>query len=83
MEKKQVCIGVAGAGRATELHMNALKRFCEFPVRFKRIIARRREQVEKMKERFGFEIASFDFNDLLNDPEIDIIDVCTFYFFVG
>ena len=77
MEKKQVCIGVAGAGRATELHMNALKRFCEFPVRFKRIIARRREQVEKMKERFGFEIASFDFNDLLNDPEIDIIDVCT------
>ena len=28
MEKKQVCIGVAGAGRATELHMNALKRFC-------------------------------------------------------
>ncbi len=68
---------MAGAGRATELHMNALQRFSEFPVRYKRIIARRPEQVNMMKERYGFEIASTDFNDLLNDDEIDVIDICT------
>ena len=75
--KNQICIGMAGAGRATELHMNALMRFSEFPIRYKRIIARRPEQVNKMKERYGFEEASLDFEDLLNDEEIDVIDICT------
>lgn len=77
MNKKSICFGMAGAGRATELHMNALKLFSEFPVRFKAIFARRTEQVNKMKERYGFEIATLDFNDLLSDPEIDVIDICT------
>ena len=73
----QICIGMAGAGRATELHMNALMRFSEFPVRYKRIVARRQGQVNDMKERYGFEIASLDFDDLLKDDEIDVIDICT------
>lgn len=75
--KKEVCLGMAGAGRATELHMEALKRFNEFPIRYKRIIARRPEQVNKMKDRYGFEFASLSFDDLLNDDEIDVIDICT------
>ncbi len=74
---REICIGMAGAGRATELHMNALLRFSEFPVRYKRIIARREEQVEAMRKRYGFEIGSTDFEDLLNDEEIDVIDICT------
>ena len=52
--KGEICLGVAGAGRATELHMNALKRFSGVPVCYKHIIARRFEQVEKMKERISF-----------------------------
>ncbi|MCD7826402.1 MAG: Gfo/Idh/MocA family oxidoreductase [Clostridiaceae bacterium] len=75
--ENEICIGMAGAGRATELHMNALQRFCGFPVRYKRIIARRPEQISQMKERYGFEIGSTDFNDLLKDEEIDVIDICT------
>lgn len=75
--EREICIGMAGAGRATELHMNALLRFSEFPVRYKRIIARREEQVEEMKKRYGFEIGSTNFDDLLNDEEIDVIDICT------
>lgn len=75
--KKEVCIGMAGAGRATELHMEGLKRFSGIPIRLKHIIARRAEQVHAAKERFGFEYASLDFNDLLNDDEIDVIDICT------
>lgn len=75
--KGEICLGVAGAGRATELHMNALKRFSGVPVCYKRIIARRYEQVNEMKLRYGFQEASLDFEDLLNDPEIDIIDICT------
>lgn len=75
--KGEVCLGVAGAGRATELHMNALKRFSGVPVCYKRIIARRFEQVNHMKEKYGFLEASLDFEDLLKDPDIDVIDICT------
>ncbi len=75
--KKEICIGVAGAGRAAELHLNAIKRYTGVPTCLKHIIARRFEQVNEMKERYGFLEASLDYNDLLNDPEIDIIDICT------
>ncbi|MCL2336760.1 MAG: Gfo/Idh/MocA family oxidoreductase [Firmicutes bacterium] len=77
MNGKPIVIGMAGAGRATELHMHALRRFSGIPLRFKGIIARRTEQVEAAKKTYGFEYASLDFNDLLNDPEIDVIDICT------
>lgn len=76
-DKGEICLGVAGAGRATELHMNALRRFSGVPVCYKHIIARRFEQVNMMKNRYGFLNSSLDFNDLLTDPEIDVIDICT------
>ena len=75
--KGEICLGVAGAGRAAELHMNALKRFSGVPVCYKHITARRFEQVNMMKERYGFQNASLSFDDLLNDPEIDVVDICT------
>ena len=75
--KGEICIGMAGAGRATELHMNALNRYTGVPVCYKHIIARRYEQVNHMKERYGFKYSSLDFEDLLNDEEIDVIDICT------
>ncbi|RKD23702.1 oxidoreductase [Caminicella sporogenes] len=68
---------MVGAGRATELHMNALQRVSGIPLHFKTIVARRPEQLLTVKERYGFEIASYNFNDLLIDPEIDVIDICT------
>lgn len=73
----EICIGMAGAGRATELHMNALIRYSGVPVCFKHIIAHRWEQVNAMKQRYGFINASLDFDDLLRDEEIDVIDICT------
>ncbi len=75
--KNEICIGVAGAGRAAELHLNALQRYTGVPVCYKHIIARRFEQVNAMKERYGFQNASLNFEDLINDPEIDVIDICT------
>ena len=68
---------MAGAGRATELHLEALKRFSGIPFRLKHIVARRSEQVNLAKNRYGFEQASLDFSNLLNDDEIDVIDICT------
>ncbi len=73
----EICFGMAGAGRAAELHLNALKRFSGIPVCFKTISARRFEQVDVMKKRYGFQNGSLNFEDLVRDEEIDVIDVCT------
>ena len=76
-QKKEVCIGVAGAGRAAELHMNALRRFSGVPVCYKGITAPRIEQADAMKRKYGFVYTSTDFDVLLTDSEIDVIDICT------
>lgn len=76
-KKGELCIGMAGAGRATELHMLGLKRFSGVPICLKHIIARREEQLKFAKERYGYQSSSTNFEDLLNDSEIDIIDICT------
>ena len=75
--KGELCLGVAGAGRAAELHLNALLRYTGVPVCLKHIIARRHEQVDRIKDRYGFMRASLSFEDLLSDEEIDVIDICT------
>jgi predicted dehydrogenase len=75
--KNTVTIGMAGAGRGTELHMEALKRVSGIDVRCRHIISKTSQRLMKAKERFGFERASLDFRDLLTDPQIDVIDICT------
>lgn len=77
MDKKKVVIGVVGAGRATELHVQGLQRFSGVPILLKTVVARRQEQLDYAKMHYGFKQTSTDFNDLINDPEIDIIDICT------
>lgn len=75
--KDRVVIGMVGAGRAAELHVNGLKRYAGVPISLDTIVARRYEQVSKAQERFGFRKASLDFNDLLKNEEIDVVDICT------
>ena len=74
---KEVCIGMIGAGRATELQMNALKKVVGVPIRYKTIMARRPEQLVPTKERYGFEQMSYSFEEVINDKEINVISICT------
>lgn len=76
-ENRQICIGMIGAGRATELHMEAYRRVHDVSLRFKTIMARRPEQLMVAKERYGFEQVSYSFEEVLQDDEIDVIDICT------
>ncbi|MBR5419935.1 MAG: Gfo/Idh/MocA family oxidoreductase [Lachnospiraceae bacterium] len=68
---------MAGAGRATELHMHAYVRVSHVTVRFKTIFARRQDQLEKAAELYGFEKITYDYQEMLDDEEIDVIDICT------
>ena len=74
---KEIGLGTIGAGRATELHMNGLQRYSGAHVRYKTIAARRHEQVLAAQKRYGFETATLDYHDILNDPDIDVVDICT------
>lgn len=72
-------IGIIGCGGiANGKHMPALKKLsaeCEM-VAFCDIIP---ERAEKAKEQFGTQDAAVytDYRELLNDPEIDVVHVCT------
>lgn len=74
--KDYVTVGVVGAGRALELHAFGYKR-SNIPCKLKTVMARRWEQINKAVKNYGFEKGTVNFSDLLNDPEIDVIDICT------
>lgn len=74
--KDIVTVGVVGAGRALELHAFGYKR-SNIPCRLKTVMARRSEQIRQAMDLYGFERGTADYDDLLNDPEIDVIDICT------
>lgn len=75
--KDEIGLGTIGAGRATELHMGGLQRYSGVHVRYKMICARRHEQVAMAQKRYGFEQTTLDYHDILNDPDIDVVDICT------
>lgn len=75
--KGPVTMGVAGAGRATELHMEGLSRFSGIPVRLKTVMARRQDQLDEALARWPFETATKCFDEMICDSEIDVIDICT------
>jgi len=74
--KDIVTVAAVGAGRALELHAFGYKRSC-VPVRLKTVMDSRPEQVKKAIQLYGFEQGTTAFEDLLTDPEIDVIDICT------
>ena len=76
-------IGVVGAGFMGKAHCVALsnmpKLFTDAPYVpvFKTVCDIVPEIAEDFKERFSFEKACTDYIDIINDPEIDIVCVCT------
>lgn len=74
---KQITVGLVGSGYAAYLHGNGYKRVSGITVRLKSIVDIDLEKAKQVAEKFGFEQALSDFNELLKDDEIDVIDICT------
>lgn len=74
---KTITIGMIGAGRGTELHMAGYDRVHGIAVRYKWIFARREKQLAEAKARYGFELSTVRYRDILEDPEVDVVDICT------
>lgn len=75
--KPTVVLGMVGAGRATELHMQALTYVQSVNIRRKTILAGHSETAKKGQVQYEFEQTADDIEELLSDPEIDVIDICS------
>lgn len=74
---KEVCVGLVGAGYAAYLHGNGYEKVSGVPLRLKTIVDTNLEKANAVKERYGFEQAISDFDALLQDPEINLVDIVT------
>ncbi|KAF5032910.1 Inositol 2-dehydrogenase/D-chiro-inositol 3-dehydrogenase [anaerobic digester metagenome] len=74
---KEVCVGLVGAGYAAYLHGNGYEKVSGVPLRLKTIVDTNLEKAEAVKARYGFEQAIADFDALLKDPEINLVDIVT------
>ncbi len=83
MEKRKLNIAVIGAGSMGRTHTYAIKNIPFYysdlpflPVAHT-ICSRGIEKAQKMKEDYGFLYAESDYRKVLQDPDIDIVDICT------
>lgn len=74
---KTITIAMIGAGRATELHMNAYKKVHGVELRYKYVLDSLKDKAQKVKELYGFEMIATSLEEILNDPDVDVIDICT------
>ena len=77
MSRETICIGMVGAGRACEVHMEAYRRVRGFTLRFKSITAGHDATARAGQEKYGFEQTVGSVEEMLADPEIDIVDLCS------
>jgi predicted dehydrogenase len=74
---KKIAIGLIGSGYAAELHCRGYRSISGVEILLKSIVDLDVEKARRGKERFGFQKAYEDYQELLRDPEIDIVDICT------
>ena len=72
-----VCIGLVGGGYAGQLHCIGYRRVAGVSVTLRAIADVDLKKAQDIKERFGIQKAVADFQELLDDPEIDVVDICT------
>lgn len=77
MTKKKVVIGMVGASYASRLHCEGYKRISGVDVKLKIICDILEEKAIDIKEFYNFEQTETDFDKMIKDPEIDVIDIVT------
>ena len=72
---KPVVVGTVGSGYGAFLHANGYLHVSGVPVRLKAVCGRNYEKANSFREKYGYEIVYTDFEDMLQDPEIEVIDL--------
>jgi len=75
--KNKVCIGIVGAGYASILHCEGYQRVHGAEIILKTISDVSEERAKQIKNKFNFITYTTDYEEMLKDDEIDVIDICT------
>ena len=73
---KTVRVALVGSGFIAELHMHGYKRVYGVNVEVRTVVSRS-DRVLDFAKRFGIPNTGRDWRDLLRDPDIDVVDICT------
>lgn len=83
MSKKVINIGMLGFGSMGKTHSYAVSNFkffmndLPFEAKISGVCTTSIEKSNSVCEKYGFDIATVNEDDLINNPTIDVIDVCT------
>ncbi len=72
---KEIVCGIIGSGVIAPTHIESYLK--NEKVRVKALCDLKLEKAKALAEKYGIPVAVTDYRDLLNDPEIDIVSVCT------
>ena len=64
-----------GAGFAGNFHCNAYTKVNTVSIRFRTVVDTNIERAENLREKWGFENATADYESVLEDPSVDLIDI--------
>ncbi len=74
--KKELGVGIVGLGWVAGAHINAMNAVNGANVTA--ICSRREHNVDELEAQFGIRPRVYqDLSDMLNDPDVDIVDICT------
>lgn len=77
MVKKEVTIALIGGGYGAILHLNGYLKIHGVDVRLKALVDVDVEKANALKGKYGIEQVLTDYQEVLRDPEIDIVDIVT------
>jgi len=75
--EKEICVGLVGSGYGAVLHAGGYENIGNIPLSLKTVCGRNREKARKFQEQYHFKGVCDDYEELLRDPEIDVIDLTT------
>lgn len=74
--RRRVVVGIVGAGFAANLHLENYHLVHGVDVRIKGVASLHPERAQAFAQRHGLEVAYPSIDDLLADPEINLVDLC-------
>ena len=76
MERPRIRVGLVGAGFVARIHAEAYRHVRGLDVELRWVTGRRPERARAFAEEFGVGAVADDVRRILDDPEVDLVDLC-------
>ena len=73
----EICVGMIGAGYAARLHAAAYQKVSGVSIHLKYITDLDRSKAEQFQQLSGCQLVADSWEEILQDPQVDVVDLCT------